>query len=234
MQAARRGPERAAPPRFVERRVASRRAEDRIVHQETRLLAGALDELAADRSAEARLAGILGLLARVVGARRAAVLADGTRAAGGRFHRASEDESRRPGARRLARRGGPPIAVRPRRRARGRRLAGQSVTSATSTAARRAIAAGAGRRRHHYALVALPGAGGHGPRLRLRRRRRAAAALPERLPTAMARHAALVLLALGHRSSPIERELAMLRARDAERAPSSPPSPTSCGRRSPA
>ena len=67
-------PDVAAPPRFMERRLTSRREEDRIVHQETRLLAGALDELAGQRSAEARLAAVLALIARVVGARRAAVL----------------------------------------------------------------------------------------------------------------------------------------------------------------
>jgi signal transduction histidine kinase len=60
-----------------ERRAAYRRAEDRQVHQERVLLARALDVLAADTSAEARLAGLLRLLARTAGARRAAVLADG-------------------------------------------------------------------------------------------------------------------------------------------------------------
>ena len=66
------------PPRpFVERRLRSRRAEDRLAHDETRLLARSLDILAADRPAEARLAGLLDLLARTVGAVRAAVVADG-------------------------------------------------------------------------------------------------------------------------------------------------------------
>ena len=66
------------PPRpFVERRLRSRRAEDRAAHDETRLLARSLDILAADRPAQARLAGLLDLLARTVGAVRAAVVADG-------------------------------------------------------------------------------------------------------------------------------------------------------------
>lgn len=66
------------PPRpFVERRLRSRRAEDRLAHDETRLLARSLDILAADLPAEARLAGLLDLLARTVGAVRAAVVADG-------------------------------------------------------------------------------------------------------------------------------------------------------------
>ena len=63
----------AAPPLFVERRVGSRRAEDRKAHEERGLLARALDILAGGADAEARLAGILNLLADTVGARRAAV-----------------------------------------------------------------------------------------------------------------------------------------------------------------
>ena len=65
------------PPPLTERRASYRRAEDREAHQEKVLLARALDVLAADTSAEARLAGLLRLLARTAGARRAAVLADG-------------------------------------------------------------------------------------------------------------------------------------------------------------
>jgi signal transduction histidine kinase len=66
------------PPRsFVDRRVRSRRAADRLAHDETRLLARSLDILASDLPADARLAGLLDLLARTVGATRAAVVADG-------------------------------------------------------------------------------------------------------------------------------------------------------------
>jgi signal transduction histidine kinase len=66
------------PPRpFVDRRVRSRRAADRQAHDETRLLARSLDILASDLPPDARLAGILDLLARTVGATRAAVVADG-------------------------------------------------------------------------------------------------------------------------------------------------------------
>ncbi|MGH2477349.1 MAG: hypothetical protein ACRDIL_19010, partial [Candidatus Limnocylindrales bacterium] len=53
----------APPPLFVERRQQFRREADRIAHEETRLLARALDVLAADRPPEARLAGLLDLLA---------------------------------------------------------------------------------------------------------------------------------------------------------------------------
>ncbi len=66
----------APPPPFVERRVAFRRAADRLAYEETRLLARSLDILAGNDDAEARLAGLLDLLADTVGARRAAVVAD--------------------------------------------------------------------------------------------------------------------------------------------------------------
>src|SRR5262245_6582583 len=68
----------AAPPPLTERRHGPRRAEDRRAHQERVLLARTLDVLAADGTAEERLAGILRLLARTAGARRAAVVADGS------------------------------------------------------------------------------------------------------------------------------------------------------------
>ena len=65
----------SAPRPFVERRVSYRRAEDQIAHREKVLLARALDILASDVTAEARLSGLLRLLARTVGARHAAVIA---------------------------------------------------------------------------------------------------------------------------------------------------------------
>jgi len=68
----------ARPAPFVERRHASRRAEDRIAQRETGLLARSLDILASGEDAEWRMAGILDLLARTAGARRAAVVADGS------------------------------------------------------------------------------------------------------------------------------------------------------------
>ena len=72
-----RPPAIAAPAAFRERRVAHRRVEDKTAHREKVLLARSLDILAAGLSAEARLAGLLALLAETAGARRAAVLADG-------------------------------------------------------------------------------------------------------------------------------------------------------------
>jgi signal transduction histidine kinase len=65
------------PPSFVERRAKYRRAEDRQAHDEKVLLARALDILAGGASAEARLAGLLRLLAQTAGAERAAVLSEG-------------------------------------------------------------------------------------------------------------------------------------------------------------
>ena len=62
----------------------SRRAEDQAAAQEALLLARALDILADGATAEARLADLLDLLARTVGARHAAIVADGTDAPGRR------------------------------------------------------------------------------------------------------------------------------------------------------
>ncbi len=56
-----RSPMVAAPPLFVDRRVGSRRAEDRAAHEERALLARALDILAGGADAQTRLAGILDL-----------------------------------------------------------------------------------------------------------------------------------------------------------------------------
>lgn len=64
------------PGPYVERRQTSRRRQDRHAHEEAALLARALDILASGQTADARLAGLLELLARTVGARRAAVLSE--------------------------------------------------------------------------------------------------------------------------------------------------------------
>ena len=69
-----RTPTVGAPGPYVERRQDSRRRQDRSAHDEAVLLARALDVLVSDTTAEAHLAGLLELLARTVGARRAAVL----------------------------------------------------------------------------------------------------------------------------------------------------------------
>ena len=71
-----RAPTVGPPGPYVERRQTSRRRQDRHAHEEAALLARALDVLASGASADARLAGLLDLLARTVGARRAAVLSE--------------------------------------------------------------------------------------------------------------------------------------------------------------
>jgi signal transduction histidine kinase len=65
-----------APPAFVERRRAFRRGEDLGVHEDRALLARALDILAGPGDATTQVAEILALAARVVGARRAAIVTD--------------------------------------------------------------------------------------------------------------------------------------------------------------
>jgi len=205
-------PDVAAPPRFAERRLSSRRAEDRIVHQETRLLAGALDELAANRSAEARLAGVLALIARVVGARRAAVLADGLERRVAVSIIETEDES---SAQALA-------AWLDATAPRSRSDRAAAPAAAVSLASQGTVELHAARTSHPlpeavgtYALLELPGTAGTVLGFDFPTAA-AAAALHDRLPTAMARHAA-VILSVAATELAHERELAMLRARDAER-----------------
>ncbi len=195
------------PPRpFVDRRVRSRRAADRIAHEETRLLARSLDILAADIPADARLAGMLDLLARTVGAARAAVVADGpprrvaVAASGveddaaavalGTWLDAAAPRSR---AERAAS-GTAPILV-------AHRTTGSDATP-TRTA-------------DHYA--ALPIASSRGVTLGFAFARTIdPATLRERMPPNLARHAA-VALSLVTESLSTERDLAELRAAETER-----------------
>ena len=69
---------RPSPPRrpYAERRRAFRRREDLAAHEERALLARALDVLAGPGDAATQVAEILALVARVVGARRAAIVTD--------------------------------------------------------------------------------------------------------------------------------------------------------------
>lgn len=186
------------------------------MHQETRLLAGALDELAAERPAEARLAGILALLARVVGARRAAVLATGLeRRVAVSIVEDEDDASAQALAAWLD-------AAAPRSRS-DRAAAGAALVSVASQGEIDLHGAYDPRERRDagpevatiYALLVLPGTAGTALGFDFADRA-AADALPERLPPAMARHAAL-LLSLAATELTHEREFAMLRARDAER-----------------
>jgi len=65
-----------APSPIAERRRAFRRSEDLSAHEERALLARALDVLAAPGDAATQVAEILAVVARVVGARRAAIVTD--------------------------------------------------------------------------------------------------------------------------------------------------------------
>jgi signal transduction histidine kinase len=236
------------PPRFRERRVTFRRAEDREAHREKVLLARSLDILAGEQSPEARLAGLLRLLARTAGARRAAVVADGIERRAvvavepGENPTAAEAlaawldaTSTRSMAARAAAPQAPISLVVARADEAGDDTAedvpdaGSAMApadrpgprpegAATPRAAPGARSAGrieqvpAG----WYAMIGIPGAG----RVVLAfefARRDAAEALAERLPAQLARHAA-VALALVTKQLATERELASLRANEAERA----------------
>jgi signal transduction histidine kinase len=222
-------PPTVSPPRpFVERRVRFRRAEDRLAHEETRLLARALDILAGDETAEARLAGILALLASTVGAERSAVVADGTERRVAVAVDPGEDPA---GAEAL---GAWLDAHAPRSRA--RRAATGSAPISFIVAADRDGPAGSSsdiaplaiiapptapasaRTRDtvcHYAVLPIPAAGDVALGFAFRRAIDAED-VADRLPPNLARHAAVALaLVTGQLST--EREVAALRAREAER-----------------
>lgn len=211
----------AAPRRFAERRVAFRRAEDRIAHDEKVLLARALDVLASDDDAEERLAGLLRLLARTAGARRAAFVADGVdrRAAvavdPGEDPTAAEAlatwlDAHAPRSRaRRAAAGQAPISfivgVTPSGAEAGAASSQPKIPGEASTAAAAP----------HYAALPIPSAGEVALGFEFRRAADAER-LADRLPPTLARHAA-VALALVTSQLATERELADLRAREAER-----------------
>lgn len=242
-------PPTVSPPRaFTDRRVRYRRAEDRIAHEEKVLLARALDILASDSSAEERLAHLLRLLARTVGARRAAVVSDGIDRRAAVAVDPNEDpavaealaawldvHAPRTRARRAAS-GLAPIsfiiaAVPGAADGSDMALPNAEVEPADGFERDRGSAAiasldasgigdlGAGGPdavTAHYAVLSIPSAGDVALGFEFRRPAEVEA-LAERLPPTMARHAA-VALALVTSQLAIERELAALRARDAERA----------------
>lgn len=211
-------PPTVSPPRpFAERRHAYRRSDDQTAHEEKVLLARALDVLASDIEPEERLASLLRLLARTVGARRTAVVADGIERRAAVAVDPGEDPA---DAERLA---AWLDAHAPRSRAR-RAAAGQAPISFVVGAAvggpgtpgttldgtpERGVAG-------HFAILPIPSAGDVVLGFEFRRAAEAER-LAERLPPTLARHAA-VALALVTEQLATERELAALRARDAERA----------------
>ena len=234
----------SAPPRFRERRTTFRRAEDREAHREKVLLARSLDILAGGESPEARLAGLLRLLARTAGARRVAVLADGIERRSavaiepGENATAAEalaawldaSSTRSMAARAAAPQapislvvaradtsgddatenvpGADPAAT-PADRP-GPRPSGKAAPRAASAARIEQVPGG------WYAMVRIPGAGEVVLGFEFARRD-GAESLAERLPAQLARHAA-VALALVTKQLATERELASLRANEAERA----------------
>ncbi len=200
-----------APPSFTERRQAFRRAEDQSVHEERALLARALDVLAGPGDAATQLAEILALVARVVGARRAALVTDRpvrrvlTAAAPGEDPAAArglaawlDANSLRPAAVRAAAGPAEIIVVRTRR---GRAGVGGSAASDGPLAARAVIL----------------GASGSAVELGLemaRAEHRAAASA--RLPPATLRHLLAALAAASSRAAD-EDERRDLQARERER-----------------
>jgi signal transduction histidine kinase len=202
-------PSIAPPPPFSERRRRSRRATDRIADEETRLLAMALDVLASDRSAEARLADLLDLLADTVGAARAAVITDAEP------RRVAVAASGTDDATQAAELAHWLDAAAPRTRAQRAAAKPADVVIATRShgpASRRGRSATGVPA---FAWLPIPAAGNVTLGFAFARSADAAG-LGERLPPALARHAA-VALALVTESMSTERELAALHAREAER-----------------
>ena len=225
------------PPPLTERRASFRRAEDRVAHQEKVLLARTLDVLAADTSAEARLAGLLRLIARTGGAHRAAVLADGIErrcavsVVPGEDPAAAEAlaswlDARAPRSRaERAASGSAPISLivgAEERRAIPRATRAQQAESDEPLPEDRPVVPPT---RHApepdapsgpwYSMLPIPSAGKVVLGFEFEAPDRADR-LPERLPPQLARHAA-VALALVTEQLATERELASLRAAEAER-----------------
>jgi signal transduction histidine kinase len=203
------GPAILAPRPFVERRRGSRRAEDRLADEERRLLAVALDILASGLPAETRLAGLLDLLARICGAERAAVVADGEQR---RVAVAASGPDDTPAALELA---AWLDAAAPRSRARRAAAAPAEVVVAIRTGPPPPRARSTDAPPHH-AWLPIPSAGDVTLGFAFARARDAES-LSRKLPPALARHAA-VALALVTEAMTTERELATLRTGEVERA----------------
>jgi signal transduction histidine kinase len=200
-------PDLQAPPPLKERRSTARRSDDLVASQETLLLARSLDILVEEAGAEARLADLLDLLARTVGAERAAIVADGNarRVVVG----VGQDEE----ATRALALGQWLDSAAPRSRAE-RAAAGPAPLSVAVGSVRASARRPTGSL--SYAQVAVPTAGHVTLGFAFASPDDAAEAA-SRLPRTLARHAA-VALALVVDQLAAERELGLLRAREAERA----------------
>ena len=213
-------PPTVTPPRpFVERRVSHRRTEDQIAHREKVLLARALDILASNVDGEARLAGLLRLLARTAGARHAAVIADGIARRTAVAVDPGEDPNRAEALAAWLDVHAP--RTRAQRAASGRSPVSFIVGTVEATTDLPSIGTPntgpslADTTEPHYAMVPIPTAGDVFLGFEFGRASDADR-LGDRLPAQLARHAA-VALALVTAQLASERELAELRARDAER-----------------
>jgi signal transduction histidine kinase len=203
-----------APPPFADRRVNYRRTADQLAHRETVFLARSLDILAAEADAETRLGGLLELLAGTVGARRAAVLADGHGRRVAVSQAPGEDSDEAEALASWLDAWAP--RTRASRAASGRAPVAIVLTPVHDSQSSPSTAASRATRTHHYACLPIPAAGSvalgfdfateSGP-----------IELEERLPQQLARHAA-VALALVTDQIATERELIGLRGRDAERS----------------
>ena len=208
------------PPPFAERRLSQRRIDDRRAREERAFLARSLDILAADASAEERLAGLLRHLARTAGARRVAVLADGVErrsavwAAPGEDPAAAEalaawlDASAARSRAERAAAGPAPISI---------VAAGDADAEPGSSSALPAEAEPPADTDPAGVFALLPIVGGRvvlGFEFDSPTR---AAKLGERVPAPLARHAAVALAVVTEQLA-AEREAASLRARDAERS----------------
>ena len=204
-------PAAAGPPGPSNRRRDFRRGEDQAVHEERALLARAMDILAGPGESDAHLAGVLAMVARVVGARRAALVvdqptrsvmvavgADETDDAGRLLGSWLDAHAPRSAARRAASPAAPIRVVRARRDG----APGRTDADAATTGA--------------FFAVPVSGAGGVHLGLELRPGI-TAAAVTARLPLSTYRHL-LAALALASSRAADQRALAELRSRDAERA----------------
>ena len=211
------GPSVGRPPAFADRRATYRRQADRIAQRETALLARSLDILASGDDAATRLAGILDLLAETAGARRAAILAEGSERRVAVAIRPGEDAVEATALGRWL------DATAQRSRARRAASAPAPVLVTTIPAGRDGPAPGDGSAPAAIDVdepirSVLPIAGLPDVALGFEfDDARSAERLPAMLPPTMARHAA-VALALVTEQLTLERELEALRASATERS----------------
>ena len=200
-------PRLSPPPPFRERRRTLRRAADRHLQRETTFLARSVDIAALEAPAEERLARVLDLLARTAGAAQAALVVDSVER---RVIVALPEGAPAAEADALAT-WLDAHAPRPRPYRAAALPAPLSIATIPPGRARAARPV----RQPHFALQPLPDGGRTALGFTFRSER-SARALPDRLPTPLARHAAAILSLLT-RQVDDEGDLETLRGQDAER-----------------